>query len=138
MDAASLLKGYDLKKITVGVLGGHSALDVCHGAKKHGFATVAVVRKIRSRAYAKYFKTRDGRGCVDEVIEVTNFQDVLKKEVQQKLREMNTVFVHNRYFWTYIDDFSKVENDFHLPIVGSRTLLKLEERDQPFNQYNIL
>ena len=28
-----MIKGYDLDKLTIGVLGGHSALDVCHGAK---------------------------------------------------------------------------------------------------------
>ena len=37
-----VLKGYDLSQITIGVLGGHSALDVCRGAKKYGFKTVAV------------------------------------------------------------------------------------------------
>ncbi len=138
MDVSQFLKTYDQKKLTIGVLGGHSALDVCHGAKQHGFRTVCVARKVRSRAYATYFKTRDGRGCVDELIEVNNFQDVLEKNVQEKLKELNTIFVHNRYFWVYFDDFSKVEHDFAIPIVGSRTLLKLEERDQPFNQYDLL
>ncbi len=138
MDVSQLLKSYDLKKLTIGVLGGHSALDVCHGAKHHGFKTVAVVRKVRAKTYAQYYKTRGDRGCVDEVIEVTNFQDILKKDIQQKLKEMNTIFVHNRYFWVYFDDFAQVEHDFAIPIVGSRTLLKLEERDQPFNQYNML
>lgn len=138
MDTDALLKGYDLTKLTVGALGGHSALDVCAGAKQCGFSTVAVARKGREKTYAKYLKTREDRGCVDETIVVDNFSDVLKKEVQNKLRKMNTIFVHNRYFWVYFDDFSKVENDFQIPIFGSRTLLKLEERDQPFNQYDLL
>lgn len=138
MDTAALLKGYNLSKLTVGALGGHSALDVCAGAKQFGFSTVAVARKGREKTYAKYLKTREDRGCVDEAIVVDNFSDVLKKEVQEKLRKMNTIFVHNRYFWVYFDDFSKVEHDFHVPIFGSRTLLKLEERDQPFNQYDLL
>jgi len=138
MDIPSLLKGYDQKKLTIGVLGGHSALDVCHGAKQFGFSTVAVARKGREKTYAKYLKTREDRGCIDETIVVEQFQDVLEEDVQKKLQKMNTIFVHNRYFWTYFDDFSKVENDFHVPIFGSRTLLKLEERDQPFNQYDLL
>src|SRR3989338_5498913 len=37
-----ILESYDKKNITIGVLGGHSALDVCRGAKKLGFRTVAV------------------------------------------------------------------------------------------------
>lgn len=146
MDGAALLKGYDLKNLTVGVLGGHSALDVCHGAKQHGFSTVCVAKKGREATYAKYFKTRHttyniqhtSSGCIDECIVVDQFKDVLRDDIQEKLRKMNTIFVHNRYFWVYFDDFSKVENDFRIPIVGSRTLLKLEERDQPFNQYDLL
>ena len=138
MDGADLIKDYDQKKITVGVLGGHSALDVCHGAKQFGFATVAVARKGREKTYAKYLKTREDRGCVDMTIVVDAFSDVLKKEIQEELQKMNTIFVHNRYFWVYFDDFSRVEHDFHIPIFGSRTLLKLEERDQAFNQYDLL
>lgn len=138
MDASSLLKGYDLKNLTVGVLGGHSALDVCHGAKQAGFSTVAIARKGREKTYADYYKTQGDIGCVDSVILVDQFQDVLDPKVQEKLRKMNTIFVHNRYFWVYFDDFSKVENAFNVPIFGSRTLLKLEERDQPFNQYDLL
>ncbi len=138
MNAKTLLKGYDLQNLTVGVLGGHSALDVCHGAKMFGFGTVCIGRKGREKTYAKYFKTRKDVGCVDETIVVDQFQDVLKKQIQQKLRKMNTVFVHNRYFWVYFDDFSAVENDFQVPIFGSRTLLKLEERNQPYNQYHLL
>ncbi len=145
MVISSLLKGYDLKNVTVGVLGGHSALDVCHGAKRHGFRTVCVAEKGRGRTYGKYYMTREmGKwgngeiGCIDEVIVVDHFSDVLKKNVQDKLKKLNTIFVHNRYFWVYFDDFSAVEHDFHIPIFGSRSLLKLEERDQPYNQYHLL
>ena len=138
MNISSLISDYDLSRLTIGVLGGHSGLDVCHGAKQHGFRTVCVARKGREKTYDRYYRTRDGRGCIDATVLVDQFNDVLKKEIQQKLKEMNTIFVHNRYFWVYFDDFSAVENDFYLPIFGSRTLLKLEERDQPFTQYDLL
>lgn len=143
MNSKTLLKGYDFQNLTVGVLGGHSALDVCHGAKMSGFSTVCIARKGREKTYAKYFKTRgqrgqEGQGCVDETIVVDQFEDVLRKNIQQQLRKMNTIFVHNRYFWVYFKDFSKVENEFNVPIFGSRTLLKLEERNQPYNQYHLL
>ncbi|MDD5103867.1 MAG: DUF1297 domain-containing protein [Candidatus Peribacteraceae bacterium] len=147
MDISALLKGLDLKNITIGVLGGHSALDVCHGAKKHGFKTVCVARKGREKTYGQYFKTRQGignresdfgKGCIDEIILVDKFEDVLKKDVQEKLKSLNTIFVHNRYFWVYFPDYSKLENDFQIPIFGSRTFVKLEERDQPYNQYHLL
>ena len=38
-----LIDEYDHDKITIGVLGGHSALDVCRGVKKNGFKTIAVL-----------------------------------------------------------------------------------------------
>lgn len=138
MDDTALLDGYDLQNITVGVLGGHSALDVAHGAKKHGFKTVCLAREGRENTFAKYYKSRDGIGCIDETIIRPKFSNVLDKDVQEQLRSMNTVFIHNRYFWVYFDDFSKVENDFNVPIFGSRHLVKVEERDQSFNQYHLL
>jgi len=142
MDISTLLKGYDLKNITIGVLGGHSALDVCHGAKKYGFRTVCVARKGREKTYDRYFRTKGKglgtKGCIDEVILVEKFEDVLKKDVQEKLKSLNTIFVHNRYFWVYFSDYAKVESDFQIPIFGSRTFVKLEERDQPYNQYHLL
>lgn len=144
-DVQNILKSYDLDNLTVGVLGGHSALDVCHGAKKLGLRTVAVCQRGRDKTYSKYYKTRDAQnragttlGCVDEVILVDKFADIVKPEVQEQLRAQNTVFVHNRYFWVYFKDFSKVENEFNVPIFGSRSMLKLEERDQPKNQYYLL
>ncbi len=101
-DIAEILKGYDPKKITIGVLGGHSGLDVCHGAKKQGFRTLAVCQKGREKTYSQYYKTRtvDGqtKGCVDEVLVLDKFGDIVKPAVQEKLRTMNTIFIHNRYF----------------------------------------
>jgi 5-formaminoimidazole-4-carboxamide-1-(beta)-D-ribofuranosyl 5'-monophosphate synthetase len=135
---ADILAGYDRQRLTIGSLGGHSALDVSHGAKHYGFRTIVVTRKDRRKTYDQYFKTRDDRGCIDETILVDRFEDILQEQHQKSLRGMNTIFVHNRYFWVYFSDFAKVENDFAVPIFGSRHLLKLEERDQPYNQYDLL
>ncbi len=138
MDLSKILSAYDQSKLTVGVLGGHSALDVCHGAKQFGFSTVCIAKKGREKTFSQYYKSRGDLGCIDEVIVKSSFDGVLDEDVQKKLKEMNTIFIHNRYFWVYFDDFSKVENDFYVPIFGSRTLLKIEERDQPYNQYHLL
>ncbi len=132
-----LLKDYDLQNITIGVLGGHSALDVCEGAKKLGFRTLAVCQKGREKTYADYYKTRDGKGCVDEVILVDKFADIVKPEVQAELRKRNTIFIHNRYFWVYCN-FNEIENDFNVPIYGTRHMVRLEERDVEHNQYWLL
>lgn len=134
----NLINSYDKKNITIGVLGGHSALDVCRGAKKYDFKTIAVCQKGREKTYTKYYKIRDdGRGCIDETIVLDKFSDITKEKVQEQLRNKNTIFIHNRYFWVYFD-FKDIENNFLVPIFGTRNMLKLEERDVPKNQYYLL
>jgi 5-formaminoimidazole-4-carboxamide-1-(beta)-D-ribofuranosyl 5'-monophosphate synthetase len=133
-----IVNSYNKDNITIGVLGGHSGLDVCRGAKKHGFRTIAVCQKGREKTYSKYYKIRmDGRGCIDETIVLDRFADITKPKVQEELRNKNTIFVHNRYFWVYFD-FKEIENNFLIPIFGTRGMLKLEERDVPKNQYYLL
>ncbi|KYK20316.1 5-formaminoimidazole-4-carboxamide-1-(beta)-D-ribofuranosyl 5'-monophosphate synthetase [Thermoplasmatales archaeon SG8-52-4] len=137
-DIQKLVEKYDKNNITIGVLGGHSGLDVCRGAKKLGFRTIAVCQKGREKTYTKYYKTRkDGRGCIDETMVLDKFADITKPEVQENLRKKNTIFIHNRYFWVYFD-FKDIEDNFLVPIFGSRNMLKLEERDVPKNQYYLL
>jgi 5-formaminoimidazole-4-carboxamide-1-(beta)-D-ribofuranosyl 5'-monophosphate synthetase len=134
----NLVESYDSKKITIGVLGGHSGLDVCRGAKNHGFRTLAVCQKGREKTYTKYYKTRsDGRGCIDKTIVLEKFNEITKPQVQEHLRDENTIFIHNRYFWVYFD-FTDIENNFKVPIFGTRSMLKLEERNVPKNQYYLL
>jgi 5-formaminoimidazole-4-carboxamide-1-(beta)-D-ribofuranosyl 5'-monophosphate synthetase len=132
-----LVNSYNPDEITIGVLGGHSALDVCHGAKKHGFKTIAVCQKGREKTFTKYYKTREGKGCIDETIVLDRFSDITKPKIQEELRSKNTIFIHNRYFWVYFD-FKDIENNFKIPIYGTRSMLKLEERDVPKNQYYLL
>jgi 5-formaminoimidazole-4-carboxamide-1-(beta)-D-ribofuranosyl 5'-monophosphate synthetase len=156
MNPTDLLKGYDTKNLSVGVLGGHSALDCCHGAKRHGLRTVCVAKRGREKTFDTYFRTRgagsgtgsqpvlratthrNSYGCIDDCIVVDTFEDVLKNDIQKKLRELNTIFIHNRYFWVYFSDYSKIENDFNVPIFGNRSYVKLEERNQKYNQYHLL
>ncbi|MDB4978932.1 MAG: 5-formaminoimidazole-4-carboxamide-(beta)-D-ribofuranosyl 5-monophosphate synthetase-like protein [Candidatus Peribacteria bacterium] len=138
MDIAELLSGYDRTNLTVGTLGGHSALDITHGAKKYGFHTLAVAAKGRDQTYVKYYKTRQNRGCIDEVISVNEFQDILSISSQEMLRKKNTIFVHNRYTSVYLFDHCQLESDFHVPVFGSRHLICLESSAEPFNQYDLL
>lgn len=142
-----ILKHYNLSQITIGVLGGHSALDVCEGAKRLGFQTLVVCQKGREKTYEKYYRTRNthamhtkkegSKGCVDHIILLDKFADIVKPSVQKELHFLNTIFVHNRYFWVYCD-FKKIENAFKVPIYGSRHMVRLEERDQSKNQYWLL
>jgi 5-formaminoimidazole-4-carboxamide-1-(beta)-D-ribofuranosyl 5'-monophosphate synthetase len=136
-DIAAVLKTYDQGKIRIASLGGHSALDVCRGAKREGFETVVVAQKGREKTYAQHYKTRGEKGCVDHVIVVDSFADIVKPEIQKQLRELNAVFVHSRYFWVYCD-YKQIENDFLVPILGNRVLVRKEERNEAKNQYFLL
>jgi len=132
-----IVSTYDVNDLTIGVLGGHSGLDVCRGAKKHGFNTLAVCQKGREKTYTKYYKTRDHKGCIDDTIVLDKFADIIKPKIQDQLRKKNTIFIHNRYFWVYFN-FNDIENNFLVPIYGTRSMLKLEERNVPKNQYYLL
>ena len=136
-DIAQILAGYDIDNITISTLGGHSALDVCRGAKELGFKTLVVAQKGRHKVYEEHYKTRGNVGCVDEVIVVDNFKDVTNSDVQEGLRARNSLFVHSRYFWVYCD-YNEVENNFRVPIIGNRVLVRKEERDEEKNQYYLL
>lgn len=139
MNTGELLEGYDPEKITIGVLGSHSALDVCRGAKDEGFPTLVVCQKGREKTYSHYFSTQGRTGVVDETIVLDSFKDMLGEDVQGQLRERNTIFVPHRSFEAYLDfDYGRIEKKFKVPLFGSRTLLKAEERTTKNNQYDLL
>ncbi len=125
-------------EVTIAVLGSHSALDVCRGAKDLGFKTLVVVQKGRDRTYAKYYKSDGDLGCVDGVIELEKFVDILKPEIQKELLKRNCIFVPHRSFEVYINDYNAIEKKFKVPMFGNRFLLKAEERGVKPNQYDLL
>ncbi|MDR0523255.1 MAG: formate--phosphoribosylaminoimidazolecarboxamide ligase family protein [Candidatus Methanoplasma sp.] len=134
---------YDLGRAKVGVVASHSALDTCDGAVSEGFRTVAVAQKGRDAAFSRYFRAfRDEsgeavRGVVDEIVPVDRFADVVKPEVQASLIRDSVLFVPNRSFVSYAG-IDAVEDSFRVPIVGSRNLLRSEERGGDRDYYWIL
>ncbi|MCX9012420.1 MAG: formate--phosphoribosylaminoimidazolecarboxamide ligase family protein [Candidatus Methanoperedens sp.] len=141
-EITGVLSDYDLSKATIGVLASHSALDVCDGAVEEGFRTYAVCERGREKTYTQYFKAqrKNGkliRGIVDNADVYNKFNEILKPENQQKLRDNNAIFIPNRSFTSYcsIDD---IENDFRVPMFGSRNLLRSEERGIERDYYWLL
>ncbi len=128
----------NLSKPTIAVLGSHSALDVCRGAKDEGFNTLVIVEKGRDKTYAKYFKSNGSLGCVDEVIYAEKFKDILKPEFKKILKSQNAIFVPHRSFEVYVSDYGAIEKDFDVPIFGNKYLLRIEERTEHPNQYDLL
>ncbi|HSX52855.1 MAG TPA: DUF1297 domain-containing protein [Patescibacteria group bacterium] len=136
-EVAKIAAKYKQSEIRIGCIGGHSALDICRGAKTEGFETVVVAQRGRDKTYSQYYKTRGNKGCVDHVILVDKFSDITSSKVQQQLRDLNVIMVHSRYFWVYCN-YSEIENDFMVPIFGNRRLVRKEERDETKNQYFLL
>jgi 5-formaminoimidazole-4-carboxamide-1-(beta)-D-ribofuranosyl 5'-monophosphate synthetase len=139
----SNLRKYDPDSIKIGVLGSHSALDVCDGAIDEGFRTLVICQEGRDKTYSHYFRaSRDAegkvkRGVVDEVVMLKRFKDVMMPAIQERIVHENALFVPNRSFTSYCS-MDSVENDFQVPLLGSRNLLRSEDRGGPRDYYWLL
>ena len=142
-EIAGIIEDYERLKLRVGMTASHSALDICDGAIEEGFPTAAYCQKGRDKTYSQYFKTqrtssgRVRRGMVDKSIVMDSFNDVMQPKMQEEMRKRNVVYIPNRSFTSYssIDD---VENNFHVPMFGSRNMLRMEERTEEQDYYWIL
>lgn len=132
MDIGRLVSGYSRGSIRVGVLGSHSALEIASGAKLENLETVVVCQRGREKTYAKYY-----RNLFDYILLVDKFADMAKEENQRKLRDLNTVFVPNRSFSVYVG-YDAIEQEFNVPLLGNRHILRSEDRNAPRNQYYLL
>ncbi|WP_406670157.1 formate--phosphoribosylaminoimidazolecarboxamide ligase family protein [Methanolobus sp. ZRKC4] len=138
-----IIEDYDIDKLKIGAVASHSALDIFDGAIEEDFRTLALCQEGREKTYTDYFKSQRNangkvtRGIVDESISLKKFNEVIKAENQQKLIDENVLFIPNRSFTSYcgIDD---VENNFKVPLVGSRNMLRSEERGMERDYYWLL
>ncbi len=134
---------YELDKIKIGMIASHSALDVCDGAIEEGFRTISFCQSGRERTYTKYFKAqrdKNGkilRGLVDEFVILNKFKDIMLPENQKMLIDNNVLFIPNRSFTSYVN-ITEIEDNFLVPMVGSRNLLRSEERGEDRDYYWLL
>ncbi|MEW6010728.1 MAG: formate--phosphoribosylaminoimidazolecarboxamide ligase [Euryarchaeota archaeon] len=121
-EISSILEGYNKEETTIATLGSHTSLHILKGAKKEGFKTAVVCEKGREVPYQRF-------KVADEYILVDKFSDIVNEEVQQQLRDMNSVVVPHGSFVAYAG-LDRIENDFHVPMFGNRDILRWEaERD---------
>ncbi|KGK97825.1 5-formaminoimidazole-4-carboxamide-1-(beta)-D-ribofuranosyl 5'-monophosphate synthetase [Methanococcoides methylutens] len=138
-----IAESYYTDNIKIGAVASHSGLDVYDGAIEEGFETFAICQAGREKTYTEYFKSkRDAdnnvvRGIVDDYAVYDRFDEILRPENQQKLIDDNILFVPNRSFTSYCD-IDAVENDFRVPMVGSRNMLRSEERGLDQDYYWLL
>jgi 5-formaminoimidazole-4-carboxamide-1-(beta)-D-ribofuranosyl 5'-monophosphate synthetase len=142
-EIAGIVEEYDRLKLRIGMTASHSALDICDGAIEEGFPTVAYCKEGRHKTYANYFKThrsssgRVVRGMVDKAIVLNEFNDVMKPSMQAEMRKRNVIYIPNRSFTSY-SKISDIEDDFRVPMFGSRNMLRMEERTEEQDYYWIL
>ncbi len=127
-----MVRGFHPKKVRIGILGSHSALEIASGAKQEKFETVVVCEKGREKTYAKYYKN-----LFDHVIILDKFADITKEENVKKLNSLDTVFVPSRSFSVYAG-YENIEQKFTVPLMGNRYMLRTEERNTPRNQLYLL
>lgn len=117
-----ILEGYDKENMTIATLGSHTSLHILKGAKEEGFRTAIVCEKGREVPYQRF-------RVADEYIMVDKFSDIINEDVQQKLRDLNSIVVPHGSFIAYAG-LGHVENDFYVPVFGNRSILRWEaERD---------
>ncbi|HXW52423.1 MAG TPA: DUF1297 domain-containing protein [Candidatus Acidoferrales bacterium] len=136
------LAAYDPRRLTLACIGSHSALDVSLGAKLQGLRSLVIAATGREKTYTVAYRAReDGTGCVDEVLVVDHFADVLGDRLQREMLARNAIFVPNRSFEVYARErhsYDEIEQKMMAPLFGSRRLLRAEERDEADNQYRLL
>jgi 5-formaminoimidazole-4-carboxamide-1-(beta)-D-ribofuranosyl 5'-monophosphate synthetase len=139
------LERYDRSQLTLCSIGSQSALEVAHGARAQGLRNLVVTARGRERTYAEYYIRRGApgpaRGCVDAVLELSAFTEILDEAVQERLLSHNAIFVANRSFEVYLHQkfgYDEIERRMQVPFFGNRHLLRAEERDEPANQYALL
>jgi 5-formaminoimidazole-4-carboxamide-1-(beta)-D-ribofuranosyl 5'-monophosphate synthetase len=138
------LAQYDRSKLTLCSIGSHSALEVASGARAQGLRNLIVTARGRERTYAQHYFRREKpvpRGCVDAVLELDNFPEILKPEVQERLLAEHAIFLANRSFEVYLHQkfgYDEIERGMLVPFFGNRSLLRAEERDEAGNQYALM
>ncbi|MHA1220171.1 MAG: DUF1297 domain-containing protein [Candidatus Heimdallarchaeota archaeon] len=123
-----LVKEYK-EKPTIVIFGSHSAIETGLSSKKMGLKNIVIVRKGRERQYLE-----EQSHLFDEVIIVDDWKQMLDAKIQKKLRARNGLVIPNRSMVVYLSA-KKIEDELELPMYGSRTMLKSEDRTTNEKEY---
>jgi 5-formaminoimidazole-4-carboxamide-1-(beta)-D-ribofuranosyl 5'-monophosphate synthetase len=127
----NIVNQYDLENITIGTIGSHSALDIMDGAKDENMKTICICQKGREIPYQRF------KRLTDKIILLDRFSDIMSRENQKKLQQLNTIMITHRALTAYLG-YDNIENNLNVPIFGNRLLLRAEERSTIRNQYYLL
>ncbi len=117
-DVSGILDNYDLKKIAIGTLGSHTALNIFKGAKEEGFRTVCICKENDAILYRKF-------GVVDDMIIVRDFSELMSEHIQEKLRRLNVILIPHGSFTAFLST-EDLTGGLRVPMFGNRELLHIE------------
>ncbi|MEM4703830.1 MAG: formate--phosphoribosylaminoimidazolecarboxamide ligase [Candidatus Bathyarchaeia archaeon] len=114
----AILDRYDTRKLTIGTLGSHSALNIFKGAKEEGFRTLSICKEADTIVYKSF-------PLADKTIIVKDFAEILKPKLQEQLRKLNTLLIPHGSFTAYLST-EQLQEDLLVPMFGNRQLLHWE------------
>jgi len=117
---ASVLKGYDKRRLTIATIGSHSALQIFHGARLEGFRCLNICTEDRRATYEAFPLSK-----AEKFLIVESFKDILRPEVQEKLVEENCIVVPHGSFVEYVGA-QEILDRFAVPMFGNRESLRWE------------
>ena len=103
-----VLSGYDLKKVKIGTVCSHSALQIFHGARQEGFKTLGVCLRSRRSVYEAFPLARP-----DEYLLVDGFDEILDSSVQEKMISDNVIIIPHGSFVEYVGS-RNLQECFHV------------------------
>ncbi len=145
------------------IIGSHSALDARGGSRNYGFKSIIYTTRERAIIYLQNAiagkpkeEIRDlPEICRRDVVVVEDLRELRRKgdwslaillldrydeivKYVDELIELEALQIPNRAFSVYVggdEECSKIEKEFAVPIVGSRKLLKVENRGEIEKDY---
>jgi 5-formaminoimidazole-4-carboxamide-1-(beta)-D-ribofuranosyl 5'-monophosphate synthetase len=112
-----LSKVIDSNDYSISTLGSHCSLQVLKGAKDEGFKTLLICEKKRSNLYKRF-------DFIDELFFLDNFQDLLGKDIQNKLIDKKILLIPHGTLISNLkyDEIEKI----NIPIFGNKWILRWE------------
>ena len=128
-DIDSILSGYDLKRIKIGTICSHSALQIFHGAKLEGFSTLGICARNRSFVYEAFPLAKP-----NEFLLVDDFKEILNPNLQNEMKKNNVIIIPHGSFVEYIGP-DALGNTFNVPMFGNRRTLEWEGNREKQNNW---
>ena len=158
-DMQEVVQGYEQPVVLI--LGSHSALDAAAGARNHRLKRIIYTTPERANIYLQnpivgsdkpikdlpshvkndvivrrdpkdIKKTGSWSQCI---LVLDRYEDILK--YTSEMRNLECIQIPNRAFAVYVggEACKKIEDNFDLPILGTRSLLKIENREEVEKNY---